>query len=173
VHASRARPRGAHCSSGRSEHWRTAWPTDRLGRNVPYVYDSQNRLVTVTNPAGGVARYACDTQDRMTSITNRRRITLVQNRFDVNSRTCQKVHADNRPYTYYYITADRATLPYDKGGDTRIENSSGGSPQGKVNRCSTPSRRGPAEGCLPTPRVAGSGWGGPSRPGWLLDCDQF
>jgi hypothetical protein len=29
----------------------------------------------------------------------------------VNSRVCQQVHADSGTFTFYYITADRATLP--------------------------------------------------------------
>ena len=29
----------------------------------------------------------------------------------MNSRVCQQVHADSGTFTYYYITADRATLP--------------------------------------------------------------
>jgi len=36
---------------------------------------------------------------------------VVQNSYDVNSRACQQVHADSGTFPFFYITADRATLP--------------------------------------------------------------
>lgn len=90
---------------------RAASATDPLGRTVLYTYDAQNRLTAVTNPAGGVTSYTYDAQHRMTSITNPRGITFLQNSYDVNSRVCRQVMADGGTFAFYYVTADRATVP--------------------------------------------------------------
>ncbi len=84
---------------------------DPLGRMVSYEYDSQMRLVTVTNPAGGITRYTYDDQHRMTSLTDPRGIVTLQNSYDVNSRVCEQTRADTGKFRFFYITADRATLP--------------------------------------------------------------
>ena len=42
---------------------------DPLGRSVQYEYDTWERLVAVTNPAGGVTRYAYDAQGQVTQAT--------------------------------------------------------------------------------------------------------
>ena len=84
---------------------------DPLGRTVQYEYDGQRRLVAVTNPAGGVTRYTYDGSHRMTSITDARGIVFLQNTYDTNSRVCQQQQADGGWFRFFYVTADRATLP--------------------------------------------------------------
>jgi YD repeat-containing protein len=84
---------------------------DPLNRTVQYAYDEANRLTAVTNPAGGVTRYAYDAQHRMTSVTDPRGIVFLQNTYDANSRVCQQQQADGGWFRFFYITADRATLP--------------------------------------------------------------
>jgi YD repeat-containing protein len=74
-------------------------------------YDTQNRLVAVTDPAGGVTQYAYDASHRMTSLTDARGITYLTNTYDANGRVCRQTQADGGTFTFYYIPADRAGLP--------------------------------------------------------------
>jgi len=91
--------------------------TDVIGRTTTYTYDysadpGTGRLVSVTNPAGGVTRYTYDAQGRMTSIIDPRGNTAVTISFDVNGRVCQEQYADGGAHKYYYLTADQATTPW-------------------------------------------------------------
>jgi RHS repeat-associated protein len=47
----------------------------------------------------------------MLTLTDPLGITYLTNAYDANSRVCQQTQADGGTYLFYYITADRATLP--------------------------------------------------------------
>jgi YD repeat-containing protein len=68
-------------------------------------------LEAVTDAAGGITRYGYDSQHRMTALTDARDITFLQNTYDANSRVCRQIQADSGTFLFYYITADRASLP--------------------------------------------------------------
>jgi len=90
---------------------------DIAGRTVTYNYDysadpGTGRLMSVTNPEGGVTQYQYDSQGRMVSIIDPRGNTTVNVTYDANGRVCQEQYADGGAYKYYYITTDQATRPY-------------------------------------------------------------
>ena len=78
-----------------------ATASDALGRAVHYSYDGSQRLVAVTDPAGGVTRYAWS-GDRITSITNPRGFTILRNEYTKQGRIKKQVHSDGGVYTFSY-----------------------------------------------------------------------
>jgi RHS repeat-associated protein len=90
--------------------------TDFTGRKVTYTYNyiadpGTGRLMSVTNPEGGVTQYQYDTQGRIASIVDPRGNTTVNVGYDANGRVCQEQYADGGAYKFYYITIDQATRP--------------------------------------------------------------
>lgn len=80
--------------------------TDPIGRKVQYGYNPQGMLASVTDPAGAVTQYTYDSQNRLTKITDAREIVTVQNTYDANGRVSQQTAADGGVTQFTYFTQD-------------------------------------------------------------------
>jgi RHS repeat-associated protein len=82
-----------------------------------YTYDGQKRLVTVTDPVGGVTRYTYDPNHRLLTITDPRNITFLVNEYDSAGRVSRQTQADTGVWQFAYtapaglITSTTVTDP--------------------------------------------------------------
>ncbi|MGC1614884.1 MAG: DUF6531 domain-containing protein, partial [Candidatus Acidiferrum sp.] len=75
---------------------------DNIGRTVTYVYDTNNNLIQVTDPNGGITNYTYGSVG-MESISDARGITFLTNQFDSNQRIIRQVQGDGSAYAFNYI----------------------------------------------------------------------
>jgi YD repeat-containing protein len=61
---------------------------------VAYTYNTSGTLATFTDANGDVTQYQYDSQNRMISKTDPRGVVVFQNAFDANGRVSQQVQAD-------------------------------------------------------------------------------
>lgn len=100
---------------------------DPLGRTVSYGYEGNN-LATVTDPAGGVTRYTYDSQGRMLTLTDARSITFLTNEYDAQGRVSRQTQADTGVWAFAYTTAGSTivqTAVTDPRGHTTIHRFNG------------------------------------------------
>ena len=76
--------------------------SDSLGRGTSYTYNSQGYLATATDANGGVTTYSYDSSGNMTSIEDPREIVYLQNQYDVNDMVSQQTLADGGIYRFSY-----------------------------------------------------------------------
>lgn len=83
---------------------------DALSREVSYRYDAQDRLIQVTDAAGGLWKYAWDDTSRLVSITDPEGNQQVINIYDNNDRvTGQKLANGSTFAMAYAVTGGRVT----------------------------------------------------------------
>jgi RHS repeat-associated protein len=73
------------------------------GRTVTYAYDASKRLISVTDPAGGITAYTYDgTSQRIATITDARGIGWLTNTYDASGRVTLQTFADSTTWQYAY-----------------------------------------------------------------------
>jgi RHS repeat-associated protein len=81
---------------------------DNIGRVVSYTYDTGNgvtaapRLISVTDPAGGVTQYTYDVNQRMLTLRDARGILYLTHTYDAAGRVATQTQADNTAYLFAY-----------------------------------------------------------------------
>ena len=75
--------------------------TDPLNRQVGYQYDSQDRLIQVTDAGGGAWKYGWDSKSRLVNVTDPEGNQQVVNTYDDNDRVTLR----------RWLTVARSILP--------------------------------------------------------------
>jgi YD repeat-containing protein len=84
--------------------------TDPLNRQVTYQYDSQDRLVQVTDAGGGVWKYGWDTKSRLVNVTDPEGSVQVTNAYDDRDRVVGQTLADGSTFAMSYtVTGGKVT----------------------------------------------------------------
>ncbi|MFL9889239.1 DUF6531 domain-containing protein, partial [Paraburkholderia agricolaris] len=76
--------------------------TDPLGRQVSYTYDSADRLVQVSDAAGGIWKYGWDGSSRLAGITDPEGNLQVASTYDDNDRVIAQKLADGSTFAFAY-----------------------------------------------------------------------
>ncbi len=80
--------------------------TDAASRTTAYDYDAAGRLSSVTDPAGGVTRYGYDGQNHLTTVTDARGILIITKEYDSAGRVIREIYPDTGEVHYAYLTAN-------------------------------------------------------------------
>jgi RHS repeat-associated protein len=85
--------------------------TDPLNRQVGYQYDSQDRLIQVTDAGGGAWKYGWDSKSRLVNVTDPEGNQQVVNTYDDNDRVTHQTLADGSTFDFAYtLTNGQVTL---------------------------------------------------------------
>ncbi len=99
--------------------------TDPLNRKVAYQYDSQDRLIQVTDAAGGTWKYGWDTKSRLVSVTDPEGNSQVVNTYDDSDRVVAQKLADGSTFAMAYTVASGKVTQVDvtdrRGSIRRVE----------------------------------------------------
>ncbi|CAG4900835.1 putative deoxyribonuclease RhsA [Paraburkholderia gardini] len=80
--------------------------TDPLNRHVVYAYDSEDRLVQVTDAAGGVWKYSWDSAGRLLEVRDPEEHVQMTNTYDDHDRVVAQRLADGSAFGFAYKIAD-------------------------------------------------------------------
>jgi RHS repeat-associated protein len=77
---------------------------DNLGRTVTYANNGYNRIVSVTDPAGGVTQYtyASSATSQMLTLKDARGIVYLTNQYNSNNRVTLQTQADGTTFQFAY-----------------------------------------------------------------------
>lgn len=98
---------------------------DNIGREVSYTYDSQNRLIKVTDVLGGESEYTYDAAHRMLTLKDARGVVNLTNEYDAAGRVKKQTSADGTIYQFAYTTPT---------GETRVVQTDVTNPRGLIRR---------------------------------------
>lgn len=104
--------------------------TDTLNRQVSYQYDSQDRLVQITDAGGNVWKYGWDAKSRLVSITDPEGNQQVLNTYDDSDRVVAQTLADGSTFAMAYTvtggTITQTEVTDRRGSIRRLEFDSNG-----------------------------------------------
>ncbi|MFM0607128.1 DUF6531 domain-containing protein [Paraburkholderia sediminicola] len=99
--------------------------SDPLNRQVSYQYDSEDRLIQVTDAEGGVWKYGWDGKSRLSTVTDPEGNTQVANTYDDTDRVVSQKLADNSSFSFAYTLSDgriiRTEVTDRRGSIRRLE----------------------------------------------------
>ena len=82
--------------------------TDALNHSVTYTYNTQGKLATFTNAAGGMTQFAYDSSNRPSAVTDQSNVVRRQWFYDANGRVSKAIAADGGVVTYSYTLSNPA-----------------------------------------------------------------